>query len=96
MAGGSRPAKISARMAAGKPVVFSGSGEGAKMVRQAKGGIVVPPQHPKALASPMRDFVTDRYGAEEMGRNGRYCVEHPFGSAALVEDWIEELSAADH
>ena len=52
---GTRPARVYPAMAAGKPVVYSGSGEGARLIADAGAGIVTPPEDAAALAAAIRE-----------------------------------------
>ncbi|MGH2603006.1 MAG: glycosyltransferase family 4 protein, partial [Dehalococcoidia bacterium] len=64
---GARPAKTLAVMACGRPVLYSGSGEGAELVRSADAGIVTPPEDAPALAAAIRRVVNDRPLADRLG-----------------------------
>jgi len=88
---GHRPAKTFTYMAASKPVIFSGLGEGARLVEEARAGLVVPPEDPEALANAVKTLVENPQLAEELGRNGRRYVEEHLSWSALVQDWLEQL-----
>jgi colanic acid biosynthesis glycosyl transferase WcaI len=90
---GNRPAKITSIMACGKPVVFAGKGEGARLVEEARGGVVVQPEDPLALANAIRDVIANRTRSAEMGRNGRAYAETHFVWSLLVRDWLAQVSA---
>jgi glycosyltransferase involved in cell wall biosynthesis len=88
---GTRPAKIFAAMACGKPILYSGSGEGARLVEKARAGIVVAPEDPKALAAATSMLVNNPNLAIELGQNGRrYVLEHLTWSR-IVENWLSQL-----
>jgi glycosyltransferase involved in cell wall biosynthesis len=89
-----RPAKLFAAMACGKPIVYCGRGEGAAMVRDAKCGLVVPPGDASALAAALRRLAADPRLAEALGRNGRRLVERTFDWRAIVPQWLGELGFA--
>lgn len=89
-----RPAKIFATMASGKPVLYSGAGEGGRLVEEARAGIVVPPENPEALADAIRTLVNDPSFAEELGRNGRRYVEQHLNWPILVQNWLTQLTSA--
>ena len=91
---GARPAKVVAIMACGRPVLYSGSGEGAKLVRTADAGIVVAPADPRALAGAARAIVADPARAAEMGANGRRYVGKHLSWPVLVASWLRELDTA--
>lgn len=86
-----RPAKILACMAAGKPVLYSGSGEGACLVEEARAGLVVPPEDPQALAEAVRTLLRNPELGAELGQNGRRYVEERFSWRILVQNWLQQL-----
>jgi colanic acid biosynthesis glycosyl transferase WcaI len=90
---GNRPAKITSIMACGKPVIFAGKGEGARLVEEARGGVVVQPENSEALANAIREVIANPARAAEMGRNGRAFVEQHFGWNLLVRDWLAQVLA---
>jgi glycosyltransferase involved in cell wall biosynthesis len=78
-------------MACGKPVIYGGRGEGARLVKEAQAGIVVPPGDPVALAKAIRYLLNHPDEAERFGANGRKFVEDNFGWSFLVKRWLNEL-----
>jgi colanic acid biosynthesis glycosyl transferase WcaI len=88
---GNHPAKIVSIMACAKPVIFAGRGEGAQLVADARGGIVVAPEDPSALASAIRNICANPAQASEMGRNGRAFVEQNFAWSDLVGNWLGQI-----
>jgi colanic acid biosynthesis glycosyl transferase WcaI len=88
---GTRPARILAAMAAAVPVVYSGRGEGARLVEQADAGIVVPPEDPQVLADAIGQLLDDPETARRLGANGRRCVQEEFGWPRIVESWLDQL-----
>jgi colanic acid biosynthesis glycosyl transferase WcaI len=88
---GTRPARVYPAMAAGKPVVYSGSGEGARIIASAEAGVVVPPEDPAALARAIRQLLADEGEAHHMGERGREYVERELGWPRLVGSWLEDL-----
>jgi len=89
---GTRPVKVLAAMACGNPVVYSGVGEGARLVENAKAGVVTPPGNADALADAIQTLLADRKRTAEMGRNGRNFVEQHFGCPQLVKNWLSQLA----
>lgn len=64
-------------MGAGRPVVYSGGGDSAALVRSAKGGLVVQAENPKALADGILFFLNSPGKKQTMGENARkYVFEH--------------------
>ena len=90
---GNRPAKITSIMACGKPVVFAGRGEGARLVEDARGGVVVQPEDSLALANAIRNVISNPVSAAQMGRNGRAFVEQHLTWRSLVGDWLTQVLA---
>lgn len=88
---GARPAKMFAIMACGKPVIYAGSGEGARLLSDAKAGIVVPPNEPAAIAEAIRTVVEDPTLAAELGSNGACFVRQNLGWERLVSEWLSQL-----
>jgi glycosyltransferase involved in cell wall biosynthesis len=78
-------------MACGKPIIFSGEGEGAEMVCCAECGIVVPPGDADALAQAVLELAHDPERAQRLGANGRAFVEREFGWNTLVARWLAAL-----
>ena len=91
---GNRPAKTFSVMACAKPVVFSGDGEGAQLVSDARAGCVVAPEDASAVVGAIRLIVRDPFLAREFGRNGREFVKANLTWSALVGNWLEQLRAA--
>jgi len=88
---GTRPAKMFTIMACGKPVIFSGRGEGAKLVEESQSGIVVPSGNPVALVEAVRYLVNHPQEARRFGANGRKFVEENLSWSILVKHWLNEL-----
>ena len=81
-------------MGCAKPVIYSGAGEGARLVAAAEAGLVVPPADPDALAAAVCTLVDHPRDAAEMGRRGRAYVEANLAWDPLVADWLTQLESA--
>lgn len=92
---GFRPSKLMPIMASGKPVIYSGQGEGARLIERAGSGIVVRPGDAAALADAVENLLRDRGRAAALGAAGRQYVEQHLGWPALLADWVRQLTAAD-
>jgi len=92
---GNRPAKTFSIMACAKPVVFSGEGEGAHLVIQARAGLVVTPEDPVAICGAIREILGNRSLADELGQNGRKFVQANFTWSVLVREWLGQLGLPD-
>lgn len=88
---GVRPSKLFPAMATATPVIYSGSGEGAKLVETARAGIVVPPEDPQALSEAVLHLLNNSNLAQDMGLRGRRFVEENFSWSAIVDRWLEDL-----
>jgi putative colanic acid biosynthesis glycosyltransferase WcaI len=91
LAEGVRSAKLFPIMASGRPVVFSGLGEGARIIEQAQAGIVTPPSDARALAAAFASVAGDPDLAARLGNNGRAFVEKNLQWSRLMDDWLAQL-----
>jgi colanic acid biosynthesis glycosyl transferase WcaI len=89
---GARPSKVFPILASGKPLIFIGRGEGARLVQQAKAGLVVPPQNSEAFASAVMELMTNPELIAEFGANGRKFVEENFQWSHLIRSWMAPLT----
>jgi colanic acid biosynthesis glycosyl transferase WcaI len=80
-------------MASGVPVLYSGPGEGARMVSTAEAGLVTDPEDVQAMAAGIIRLVDDATLAKRLGANGRKYVEEHLGWSALVSDWLRQLES---
>jgi glycosyltransferase involved in cell wall biosynthesis len=71
------PSKILSIMAAGRPVVAAMNldGDGPRLIAEARCGLCVPPEDPRALAGAVLKLYHDASLREELGRNGRQYAE---------------------
>ena len=90
---GARPSKIFPILASGKPIIFAGAGETARLIRQARAGIVTPPEDPVSLANATLHLIENPPLSRELGENGRRFVETNFQWSRLVDNWISQLRA---
>jgi colanic acid biosynthesis glycosyl transferase WcaI len=83
------PSKVLGYMAAGRPVIASVAldSDTAEMVREAKCGLVVPPQDAAALADAIRRAADDRERVKQMGRNARRCLIENYSRAACTRTY---------
>ncbi|RJG20517.1 glycosyltransferase, partial [Massilia cavernae] len=72
------PSKLQNYLAAGRPIVASLNGEGARLVRRANAGVAVAAEDGAALADAvLRLYRTDPVERARMGTNGaRYFAQH--------------------
>ena len=90
-----RPSKIFPILASGKPVIYSGAGEGARLIADGGCGIVTPPEDVDALADAICRVLEHPEQAAEMGRRGRQLAVECFSWTALVGDWMREVGWSD-
>ncbi len=90
-----RSAKMLPMMASGRPVLYSGDDEGARLVAAHGAGIATPAGDAGALADAVRRIVADPEVGAAMGARGRaYVVEHSSWQA-VVGRWLDDLAAVD-
>lgn len=89
---GTRPAKMFPAMAAGKPVIYSGEGEGARLISESQCGIVVSPEDSDALTEAVAGMADDCASAEQMGVKGREFVVANYAWSTIVDRWLQEIT----
>ncbi|MGE6992000.1 glycosyltransferase family 4 protein [Pseudomonas sp. NPDC047961] len=86
------PSKIQAYLAAGKPILASLNGEGARVVLEAGAGLASPAEHVHELVKNIRAFRSmSRLQREQMGRAGRNYFERKFEMRSQVKRLVEML-----
>ena len=86
-----RPSKVFPIMASALPVIYSGDGEGAELVRDAGAGIICRGGDRDALVAAVDQLIEDPDLAVEMGRRGREFVVQHLAWPQIVRSWIEQL-----
>lgn len=92
------PYKVQCYMACAKPIVASLSGEGARIIEQARAGIAAPPSEPRALADTileLRDLPEDERA--QLGKNARDYFETNYSPDIVygnLEAWLNEVAQA--
>lgn len=80
------PSKVQAYLAAGRPVIASLDGEGARVVEQAGAGVTCPAEDAGALAGAVRQLLHSSPDVlQQMGRRGRIYYEAHFDPATLAQ-----------
>ena len=75
---GALPSKMFEAWACERPVVLSVAGEAQTAMEQARGGIAVTPEDPKAMAAAITRLADNPGEATEMGKRGRLFVEQHY------------------
>jgi len=88
---GARPSKVLPSMASGKPIIYSGAGEGAREIVRHECGLVAPPEDATALAGAIRTLSRDPVLAERLGRNARAYAERHCGWQQIIGDWAAQV-----
>lgn len=90
-----RSAKMLPTMSSGRPVIYSGDDEGARLVASVGAGLVTDPGDGADLAAAIRRLVASPQECAELGAAGRgWVVEHASWQR-LVGDWLERLDRFD-
>ena len=81
------PSKVMTLLAAGRPIVASvnGGSEVARIVTSARGGLVVPPEDPRALSDALAGLRADARGRATMSENGRAYAHAQWNRDQLLE-----------
>lgn len=85
------PNKIFEYLGAGKPVLYSGTGDIAKIISLAQCGLVVEPQNSKALATAIVFLWKHPQEAQEMGTRGKQYVMEHFDRQTIMTDLTRVL-----
>lgn len=90
------PYKIQCYMACGKPILAAIAGEGARVIRQSAGGIVVNPSQPAEMAEAIHRFMDLSPDARKnMGRQARSYFDRHYMSDVVygnLERWLLEAA----
>lgn len=91
------PSKVQGYLAAGRPIIASLNGEGARVIREANAGFACPAGDGGALAAAITNlFHLDRDARRELGENARLYAERHFSLDRLALELtarLEDLSA---
>ena len=87
-----RPSKSLPPMASGVPIVFSGLGEMARIIKDGEAGLVVPAEQLEPFVEAIRRLADDKTLAHELGENGRRLCERELNWHAVVQNWLDQLS----
>lgn len=89
------PAKLQSSLATGRPVLAALGGEGARIVEESRGGLVVEQEDARALADGIRRLLAMTTAEREaMGECGRAYAREHFDRETLVDrldGWLHEI-----
>lgn len=88
---GAVPSKIYEAMAAGLPVLFSGTGEGAKIIDENQVGLLSKPKDFKSLEENIIKLKGNRKLRDEMSANGKRAAEQKFDRNKIIKDLSDTL-----
>jgi glycosyltransferase involved in cell wall biosynthesis len=88
------PSKIQAYLAAGRPIVASLDGEGARVVEESGAGLASPAEDPSALAQAILSLMAmPEAELKRMGEAGRNYYQQHFEPAMLAKRLIQHFEA---
>ncbi|MGB5729924.1 MAG: glycosyltransferase family 4 protein, partial [Thiogranum sp.] len=86
------PGRIQTYLAAGRPILASLNGEGARLVIEAEAGLASPAEDPRALADAVLQlFRMAPAEREKMGMNGRRYFSEHFDRELLVDQLLDHF-----
>lgn len=88
------PSKVLEYMAAGRPVLYIGEGDGAEVVKQAGAGVVVPHGDRQLLEERLRELARDPKLREELGESGRAWVTRSRVREEINSSWVRRIEEA--
>jgi glycosyltransferase involved in cell wall biosynthesis len=91
LAEGVRPSKLFPGLASAKPVIYVGEGEGARIMAESGGGVVIPPEDTAQLAKTILELTADPERCRELGEKGRKYVSENYTWQVLVAQWLQDL-----
>lgn len=91
---GVRPSKVFPALASGQPLIYVGEGEGAEIVKESGGGVVLEPENPELLARTILELKRDPERCRTMAVQGRtYVIEH-YSWNSLIRNWLKQLDSS--
>ena len=88
---GAVPSKIYESMAAGLPIIFSGDGEGAEIIRNYQLGWVSPSLDYKLLADNIRDAVSSPQIRDQIRKNCIECANRQFNRPRQIKSLYDTI-----
>ena len=88
---GVRPSKVFPALASGQPLIYVGEGEGAEIVRESGGGVVLEPENPRLLARTILELSKNPEYCAELAVRGREYVLKNYSWQSIIQKWLEKL-----
>ena len=90
------PSKIPRIMASGRAIIASvpENGTAARVIQKSGGGIVVPPEDTRAIASAIDQLYSDRELLAQLGQKGRAFAEEHFSFDQILLKYENRLLSA--
>jgi len=74
-------------MAMGKPIVATEVGGIPEVIKNGHSGLLVPPRNPEALATAIKDLISNEQLAAKMGQAARHIVLDNFSIWSIAQKW---------
>src|SRR5437899_661574 len=87
-----QPVSVLEAFASGLPVVTTGTGDIAAMVRDGETGLIVPPGDPAAMAKAVTSLLENQDRALRMARRARQEIEQKYTWPRVCEEWAAVYS----
>jgi glycosyltransferase involved in cell wall biosynthesis len=81
------PNSLLEAMAMGKPVVATEVGGIPELIKNGRSGLLVPPRNPEALATAIKDLITNDQLAAKMGQAARNFVLNNYSIVEIAQKW---------
>jgi glycosyltransferase involved in cell wall biosynthesis len=87
------PNKLFEYLGSGKPIIYAGRGDIAKIIKEASCGLVTRPEDPKAFAEAVAYLWENQEEAREMGQRGRQYVMKHFDRRKILTELVQKLES---
>ena len=91
LANETRPAKMFPMMSMEKPILFAGFGEGADIIKNCNGGLVIEAENSESLAKSTVKIFKNSEKFKKLGLNNRAFVLQHLQFKSIVQSWLNEL-----
>jgi colanic acid biosynthesis glycosyl transferase WcaI len=85
------PTKMLESMSCGRPVILGVRGQAHRLLLDARGGIGIPPEDPRALVAAIQDLMQGRICAGDLGRNGREYIVRNLSRRSTAAEYLRVL-----